>query len=133
MFPPRQCCFFTGLELETRITSSEFTLPSGQEGLQHISRNKGGSVALKVRTVILKVSQTTSVLEVQIGRGCYPGMFGELAATLTALFGEPHFPPHTSRALGSVPGDQAPGLVSGGGRAPAPWQKGNLGKSVPKG
>ena len=38
-----------------------------------------------------------------------------------------------SWALGSVPGDQAPGLILGGGRAPAPGQQGHLGKPIPKG
>ena len=36
-------------------------------------------------------------------------------------------------ALGSVPGDQAPGLISGEGQAPGLGQQGNLGKPISKG
>ena len=36
----------------------------------------------------------------------------------------------TSRALGSVSGDQAPGLILGRARAPAPRQPGNLGRPI---
>ena len=66
----------------------------------------------------------------------FDSQFCERAATLTALFGAPHFPtPHLKAHATptSVPRDRAPGLlILGGGRAPAQGQQDNLDKPISK-